>query len=399
MNDLRRQLMSLPGVNARPMQRDIVSQMMTGGGTNIEIDIFGDDLTELSRLSKEVMMNLRGIPGLENVDVGWEEAMPEVQWVVDREKAQQLGISFSDVASVIGTATNGSIATYYQERGFQYPIIVQMPESQRKTVNAMGNLVVRTGTPENGYKDVLLNQVAQPTYGYGPSQIDRMDRRRYVAIMGMPQGRAASEIQADVEKAMDSIKMPSGFYWDWGTTQKRQAEEFGGMGVAVLLAIALIYMLLASQFESLIHPLTILFSVPLAATGVILGLFLTGRTFGLTAFIGVLMLVGIVVKNGILLVDYTNQLRRRGMQRNEALLAAGPTRLRPILMTASAAVFGMLPLALAIGKGSEIQAPMATAVIGGLISSTFLTLFVVPAVYTVFDDIAMLFQRKRKEQV
>lgn len=171
------------------------------------------------------------------------------------------------------------------------------------------------------------------------------------------------------------------------------------MGVAVLLAIALIYMLLASQFESLIHPLTILFSVPLAATGVILGLFLTGRTFGLTAFIGVLMLVGIVVKNGILLVDYTNQLRNRGMDRKQALLTAGPTRLRPILMTAAAAVFGMLPLALALGKGSEIQAPMATSVIGGLISSTFLTLFVVPAVYTVFDDIALFIQRKRKGSV
>lgn len=399
MSGLRRQLMSLPGVNARPTQRDIVAQMMTGGNSSIEVDIFGDDLGELSRVSKEVMMSLRGIPGLENVDVGWEEAMPEIQWIVDRDKAQQLGVSFSEVANVIGTATNGTIATYYQEKGFQYPIIVQMPESRRKTAREMGNLVVRTGTFESGYNDVLLNQVAQPTYGYGPSQIDRMDRRRYVAVVGMPQGRASSEIQADIQKVMDSVKMPSGFYWDWGTNQKRQAEEFGGMGVAVLLAIALIYMLLASQFESLIHPLTILFSVPLAATGVILGLFLTGRTFGLTAFIGVLMLVGIVVKNGILLVDYTNQLRNRGMDRKQALLTAGPTRLRPILMTAAAAVFGMLPLALALGKGSEIQAPMATSVIGGLISSTFLTLFVVPAVYTVFDDIALFIQRKRKGSV
>ncbi|NLN78527.1 MAG: efflux RND transporter permease subunit [Armatimonadetes bacterium] len=400
MSDLRRQLMSLPGVNARPMQRDIVAQMMTGGNSNIEVDIFGDDLSELSRLSKEVMMSLRGIPGLENVDVGWEEAMPEIQWVVDREKAQQMGVSFSDVANVIGTATNGTIATYYQERGFQYPIIVQMPEERRKTVKEMGNLVVRTGatsSADGSYKDVLLNQVATAVYGYGPSQIDRMDRRRYVAIVGMPQGRAASDIESDVQQAMDSIKMPSGFYWDWGTNQKRQADEFGGMGVAVLLAIALIYMLLASQFESFIHPLTILFSVPLAATGVILSLFLTGRTFGLTAFIGVLMLVGIVVKNGILLVDYTNQLRRRGLPRKEALLTAGPTRLRPILMTASAAIFGMVPLALALGKGSEIQAPMATVVIGGLITSTFLTLFVVPTVYSVFDDLAHLFQKKRKE--
>ncbi len=156
----------------------------------------------------------------------------------------------------------------------------------------------------------------------------------------------------------------------------------------MFLAICLIYMLLAAQFESFVHPLTILLSVPLAVTGVILALFLTGRSFGLTAFIGALMLVGIVVKNGILLVDYTNQLRRRGMERNEAVLTAGPTRLRPILMTASAAVLGMLPLALALGRGSETQAPMATAVIGGLITSTLLTLLVVPTVYTIFDDLA-----------
>ena len=394
---LRKQLMALPGVNARPSQQDIVSQMMTGGNTNVEVDIFGDDLSELSQVSKEVMAKLRIIPGLENVDVGWEESMPEIQWVVDRDKAQQLGVSFSDVANTIGTATNGTISTYYQEKGFQYPIIVQVPESERKTVPEMGNLVVRPGTADGGYKDVLLDQVAHPVYGYGPSEIDRMDRQRYVAVVGMPQGRASSEIQADVKKAMETVKMPSGFYWDWGLNQKRQAEEFGGMGVAVLLAIALIYMLLASQFESLIHPLTILFSVPLAATGVILGLFLTGRSFGLTAFIGVLMLVGIVVKNGILLVDYTNKLRERGLMRDEALLNAGPTRLRPILMTASAAVLGMLPLALALGKGSETQAPMATAVIGGLITSTFLTLFVVPCVYTVFDDLSRVFKPKEKK--
>jgi len=394
--DLRKKMMGLPGVNARLSQQDIVTMMMTGGNQNVEVDIFGDDLKELTRLSKEVMAKIRNTPGLENVDVGWQESMPEIQWEIDREKAQQLGISFSDVAGVIGTATNGTISSYYQEKGFQYPIIVQMPESKRKTVSEMGNLVVRAGTAADGYQDVLLNQVAHPIYGFGPSEIDRMDRQRYVAVSGVPQGRSVSEIQADVREAMQTVKMPTGYYWDWGVNQKRQAEEFGGMGLAVILAIGLIYMLLASQFESFVHPLTVLFSVPMAATGVILALLLTGRSFGLTAFIGVLMLVGIVVKNGILLVDYTNVLRGRGMMRDEALLTAGPTRLRPILMTASAAMLGMLPLALALGKGSEVQAPMATAVIGGLATSTFLTLFVVPAVYTVLDDWSRMF--KRKEQ-
>lgn len=396
MDELRRELSNIPGVRPRLTQRDIVSYLMTGGDQSIQVNIFGDDLSTLARLSREVMARLRDVPGLENLDVGWQEAMPEIQWKVDREKAYQLGVSFSDVASTISTATNGTIATYYQEKGYQYPIIVQLPESRRKTVDEMANLVVSPYLGTTG-KEVLLSQVATPVYGMGPSEITRQDRRRYISVVGMPQGRSTGEIQEDIRKALADLEMPSGFYWDWGTNQKRRAEEFGGMGLAVILAIGLIYMLLASQFESFVHPLTILFSVPLAATGVILALFLTDRTFGLTAFIGVLMLVGIVVKNGILLVDYTNVLRGRGMDREQALLTAGPTRLRPILMTASAAVLGMLPLALGIGEGSEVQAPMATVVIGGLTTSTMLTLFVVPTAYSVLDDITVLL-RKRKGQ-
>ena len=169
------------------------------------------------------------------------------------------------------------------------------------------------------------------------------------------------------------------------------------MGLAVVLAIALIYMLLASQFESFIHPLTVLLTVPLSGVGVILGLFLTGRTFGLTAFIGLLLLVGIVVKNGILLVDYTNVLRARGLSRDEAVITASPTRLRPILMTSLANIFGMLPLALGLGQGSETQVPMATAVIGGLTTSTLLTLFVIPTVYTLFDDLARRMRGDRRD--
>jgi len=393
MRALRKQLSALPGVSARLEQSDLVAMLMTGGGQNIEVDIFGDDLTTLSSLSKEVMAALRGIPGLENLDVNWQEAMPEIQWQVDRDKASQLGLSFSDVANTINTATNGSIASYYQEGGFQYPIIVQVPEDKRKTISDMLSLVV---SPSSGAAKgaIALKQVAHPSYGTGPSQITRLNRQRYIAVTGAPQGRSPGEVQADVEKALAGITMPTGYYWDWGTNQKRRSEEFAGMALAVVLAIGLIYMLLASQFEAFLHPLTILLTVPLAATGVALGLFLTGRAFGLTAFIGALMLVGIVVKNGILLVDYTNQLRASGMARDDALLRAGPTRLRPILMTASAAILGMLPIAIGIGEGSEVQAPMATAVIGGLITSTFLTLFVVPVVYSALDGLANFLARK-----
>ena len=181
-----------------------------------------------------------------------------------------------------------------------------------------------------------------------------------------------------------------------GVQQLQQGREYGGLGLAVVLAVALIYMLLAAQFESFLYPLVVLFSVPLCAIGFVLALFLTDRSFGLTAFIGLLMLVGISVKNGILLVDYTNQLRARGMERKEALLLAGPTRLRPILMTSLCAILGMAPLALGIGTGSELYVPLATAVMGGLATSTILTLYVIPAVYTIFDDIKERYYAKKE---
>lgn len=403
INDLRKQFARLPGVRALPNQTDIVTMIMTGGNQNVEVDIFGSDLKTLSSLAKEVMQRTRGIPGFEAVDVNWQESTPELQWKVQRDKAMQLGLNFSDIANTINTATNGNIASYYQEEGFQYPIIVQLPEQSRKTAAELATMPLSPSSPPAASGSsapaggsggmIQLRQVATPIYAVGPSEITRLDRQRYIAVTGQPQGRSAGDIQADIQKALGGMQMPQGYYWDWGINQKQRAEEFAGMGLAVVMAILLIYMLLASQFESFVHPLTVLLSVPLSAVGVILALFLSGRAFGLTAFVGLLMLVGIVVKNGILLVDYTNVLRGRGLNRDDAVLTAGPTRLRPILMTACAAILGMLPLAIGIGKGSETQAPMATAVIGGLMTSTLLTLFVVPTVYTLFDDLARFFRK------
>ena len=405
MADLRKKTRNFAGARIFPSQFDLVSMILTGGLMNIEVDIFGDDLTTLYSTAQQVIGKFRAIPGLQNLDVNWMESVPEIQWTVDRNKALEMGATFADISNTLNVATNDYIASYYQEKGFQYPIIVQLPESQRKTLPELLNIPIAPSLNNPSLflaggviRYVTLSQVATPVYGIGPSEITRLDRMRYIAITGMPQGRSAGDIQADMEKILDGVQLPRGYRWDWGDNQKRTAEEFGGMGLAIFLAIALIYILLAAQFESFIHPLTVLASVPLAAIGVILGLFLTGRSFGLTAMIGMLMLVGIVVKNGILLVDYTNQLRGRGIARDEAVLTAGATRLRPILMTASAAILGMLPVALALGKGGEIQAPMATAVIGGLSTSTFFTLFIVPIVYTLFDDMEHLFRRNRAER-
>lgn len=376
---------------------DLVTQILTGGTANVETDIFGPDISQLSRLSKETMDKLRQIPGLESVDTNIQDSTPELRWNVDRNKALQLGVSFHDIANTLYTASAGTLSTYYQEGGFEYPIYVQVPEKKRKSISDIINLPISKATAAVGdtADPILLGQVAKPDVEMGPSEVDRFDRVRYIAITGRAMGRSEGEIQLDIAKIMNQMKLPQGYYWDFGITQKQRSDEFSGLGLAVFMAIALIYMLLASQFESFVMPLTVLVSVPLSSAGVLLGLFLTGRAFGLTAFIGLLMLIGIVVKNGILLVDYTNQLRHRGMPRDEAVLKASPTRLRPILMTASAAILGMLPLAMAIGKGSETEAPLATAVIGGLTTSTLMTLFVVPVVYTMFDDITRFVRRKR----
>jgi HAE1 family hydrophobic/amphiphilic exporter-1 len=386
---LQRDLSSIPGTRINVTAYDMVTQVLTGGNTNMEVDIFGQDIKLVQAKAREVMEAMRNVPGLEGVDLGVQDATPELRWKVDREKAAALGISFSDIAGALNSATNGVLSTYYQEGGYQYPIYVQVPASQRKTINQLSELPITPSAGPNGNRQpVLLGQVATPVMALGPNEITRLDRQRYIAVNGRISNRTDSEVQADVRAALSKIEFTDGIYWDFGTQQKQKAKEFSGLGVAVLLAIALIYMLLASQFESFTSPLVILASVPLCIVGVIVALFLTDRAFGLTAFVGLLLLIGIVVKNGILLVDYTTQLRGRGMNRDEAILTASPTRLRPILMTSCAAVLGMVPLAMAIGRGSETQAPLATAVIGGLLTSTILTLFVVPVLYTMIDDAA-----------
>lgn len=381
---LEKQLQKISGIRATANPFDLVANIIGGNNQGMQIDVFGTDITQLSLAAEQVKEAIADVPGLQGVDVSVEDATPELQWRVDRQKAQALGISYQDIASAIGASTNGTLSTYFQQDGFQYPIYVQLPVNKRRAVDDLVQIPVKK--TERG-TTILLGQVAEPVITGGPNAINRLNRQRYVTVGGRLAERSESDVQADIEKALAKVELPSGNYWQFGERQRRKAEEFSGLGLAVLLAITLIYMLLASQFESFIMPLVVLTTVPLCVVGVILALFLSDRAFGLTAFIGLLMLVGIVVKNGILLVEYTNQLRARGMPRDEAILTAAPTRLRPILMTSVAAVLGMLPLALASGSASKLQAPLATVVIGGLTTSTILTLFVVPVVYAFFDNL------------
>ena len=396
---LHKELSAIPGASVYVDSSDIVTRILTGGASNMEVDVFGQNYDELTKVAYQVKDVMSKVPGLASVDLGIQERTPELRWVVDRDKALEYGVTFQDIANTLSSATAGALSTYYQENGFQYPIYTQVSEADRKSIAEIENLPI---TPSYGgggkalgseAKPILLGQVATPKEDFGPNEIDRLNRVRFIAVSGTLAGRAESQVQADVQKQLDQMSLPQGIYWDFGLNQKRRGEEFGGLGLAIGMALALIYILLASQFESFVYPLVVLVSVPLAASGILLALFISGRSIGITAYIGVLMLVGIAVKNGILLVDYTNQLRQRGMARDDAILTASPTRLRPILMTSCAAMLGMLPLAMGLGKGSETEAPLATAVVGGLFTSTLLTLFIVPCVYTMFDDLS---RRMRK---
>ncbi len=389
---IQAKLKSIPGARIQVNPFDIVANIIGGNNLGLTVDVYGQDLDQISKTAHDVQAALENIPGLTGVDTSLQDTTPEIQWKIDRDKAQTLGISFADIANTLSASTNGQLSTYYQERGFQYPIIVQVPQNLRLSIEQLSRLPV-AGTENRPTGAILLGQAATATLGTGPREIQRQNSQRYNDLGGQIVDRPQSEVMDDITKALAKVKFPEGSYWTFSPDQLRAQQDYAGLGVSVFLAIALIYMLLATQFESFIYPLVVLCSVPLCSIGLVLALFLTGRSFGLTAFIGLLMLIGIVVKSGILLVDYTNYLRAEGMPRDEAILTASPTRLRPILMTTLAAILGMLPLAIGIGTGSELYVPLATAVIGGLSTSTLLTLFIVPTVYTLFDDLAEKFRK------
>jgi HAE1 family hydrophobic/amphiphilic exporter-1 len=361
-------------------------------------------MNELYTLAQSrIIPRLAQVPGLTRPDTSITPSQPLLNISVNRTLAAQLGLSTQSIAQTIDTATSGSTASFLQINGTEYPIIVQLPPDQRRSFGAIealqvpvvGNVgsgggsgasnLTTTSTATAGQSYTLptlpLGEVANIQTGVGPSQITRQNKQREIdvtaTLAGIPLG-AAVEAATQI---MDTTPLPAGYYWEFGQSVTQQNDTFGSLGLIVILAVLLIYMLLASQFESLLHPLVIMMAVPLSLAGVVLALVITGRSFGLTAFIGLLMLVGIVVKNAILVVEFTNQLRQRGLSAREAVLHAAPLRLRPILMTTLATTGGMLPIAAGIEAGSQTQAPLGTVVIGGLLCSTLLSLVVIPTLY------------------
>ncbi len=389
----------IPGLQAFGRTIDIMQSIIARGQDALDIQIYGPDMTTLYNIAqRQVIPKLAAVQGVTLPDTSITPSQPLLNVTVDRTRAAQLGLSTQTIAQTIDTGTSGTIASYLQINGTQYPIIVQLPANQRRSFQTIADLALQVPTtsanpasltsssaPVAGQsyslQTIPLSEVAAISVGAGPSQITRQDKQREIdvtaSLVGIPLGAA---VQAST-KIMNSIALPAGYYWQFGQSITQQGQTFSSLGLIVILAILLIYMLLASQFESLLHPLVIMMAVPLSIAGVVVALVVTQRAFGLTAFIGLLMLVGIVVKNAILVVEFTNQLRRRGLSAREAVLHAAPLRLRPILMTTLATVGGMFPIAAGIEAGSSTQAPLGTVVIGGLLCSTLLSLIVVPTLY------------------
>jgi HAE1 family hydrophobic/amphiphilic exporter-1 len=377
MDVLRAKLTGLPGATVR-LRADQSFFAGRGTGDKIQIELRGNDLEESDRLSRLTQSVVEKIPGITDVYLSNEDATPEELVVIDRDRAADAHLSVSRVSSLVKTAIGGSQAGNYRENGKEYVILVKLKDSDKLSIEELMNMTVTNSRGEQ----VMLGSVARAVAGSGPLSITRKDQARIVTVSADYSGRPLSEVVDDIEQAMTTVPMPLEFSYNITGEAEDQAETFRGLTTVLILSFFLVYMIMACQFEQLKGPLVVMFSVPFAAIGVILSHFLTGTVFNMNSFIGVIMLTGIVVNNAIILVDHTNLLRRRDrMEMNQALLEAGRRRLRPILMTTLTTILGLVPLSLGFGDGGETQAPLARAVIGGLTTSTFITLFVVPAMY------------------
>jgi HAE1 family hydrophobic/amphiphilic exporter-1 len=384
--DLRRRLSGLPGVvvRAQPSGGNWALNRLLGGGddSRLSLEIRGHDIADANRIAREARVVMADTPGIADVRVGRDEGRPEIAIRVDRPKAAMLGMTAQSVATTIQTNVQGTQAAQYRERGYEYPIIVRLREEDRRLIADIGDVLVST---PNGQVVPARNMLAVERES-GPVQIDRKNMERITRVNAETEV-TLSDAVAGVQSRLGQIRVPPDFAVGFGAEVEEQARSFKQLQLVLILAIILVYAVMASQYESLRDPFIIMFSIPVAAIGVVLGLLLTDTPFSMQAYIGVIMLAGIVVSNAILLVDYINTLRRRdGLPLREAVEVGGRTRLRPILMTSIATMLGLVPMAIGVGEGGELQAPLARVVIGGLLASTMVTLVLVPVVYTLFEE-------------
>ena len=398
---LRERLKTVPGITITHVGLlDAV-----GGQKQVEFSLQGPDLQELERLTKIVTEKIRDIPGLVDLDTSAKPDKPVIAMEIKRDAASDLGLSVAPMAASLRTLVAGTTVGNWRAPDDQtYDVNVRLAPEARTAAADLERLPFALTAADGTTRIVRLNQVARVTESTGANQINRRDLTREVAVNANVAQRSAGEVSADIKKALDSVTFPPGYRYQFGGSTKNMAESFGYAISALVMAIIFIYMILASQFKSFLQPLALMTSLPLTLIGVVLALLMFRSTLSMFSIIGVVMLMGLVTKNAILLVDFAIRAREEhtndqgqtvsGLPRADALLLAARVRLRPILMTTLAMIFGMVPLAFALSEGSEQRAPMGQAVIGGVITSSLLTLVVVPVVYCYMDDLAQWALRK-----
>jgi hydrophobic/amphiphilic exporter-1 (mainly G- bacteria), HAE1 family len=388
---LRERLERIPGITITN-----IGATDLGGSKSIVFSVQGPDLGELERLSKQLLPRLSKINGLVDLDSTLKADKPTIAIDVKRDAAADLGLNVNTIANTLRTLVAGtSVGSWRAADGENYDVRLRLTPENRDAMGDLSNLPLVIGNNADGTaKVVRLNQVANVRNATGPNQINRRDLNREITIDANPLGRSTGEVTTDIRAVLDSIAWPPGYRYVFGGSTKNMTESFQYAVGALALAVVFIYMILASQFKSFLQPLALMSSLPLTLIGVVGALLMFRSTLNMFSVIGIVMLMGLVTKNAILLVDFAIRAREAGMDRSAALLEAARVRLRPILMTTLAMVFGMVPLAFALTEGSEQRAPMGQAVIGGVITSSLLTLVVVPVVYCWLDDLAVWAKRK-----
>ena len=384
LDDIRDRLKSVPGADIEVAASS--AMMMSSSG--VSVNLTGDDLDQLGLFADVLAAEMEKVEGTREITTSLSDGNPEVKVVVDRARAAQYGLSSSTVASAVSTAVRGSTATQIREGGQEIDVRLIVDKQYRNDFNDLESLMLTSASGSM----VPLGAVADLVVDVSPSSIVRYNQSREVTVSCSTIGRSVNEVVGDIQDRIAGINVPSGVTIDFGGSYESMMDSFGDLGLALILAVILVYMVMAVQFEHLLYPFVIMFSLPPMFIGVFLGLFLTGRTINVVSLIGVIMLAGIVVNNAIVLVDYINVLRREhGMERMEAIRLAGPTRLRPIMMTTLTTVLAMLPMAIGLGEGAELMAPLSTVVAAGLTFSTLITLILVPCMYIYMEDISQRF--------
>jgi HAE1 family hydrophobic/amphiphilic exporter-1 len=376
---LRQEMAKYPEINEYQCG---VSAMGPGGGNTVDLEIYGYDFDKTSQLAEQCRQLISQLPGARDVNISREDDRPDIKITVDKEKASRLGLSSATVSTYLRNRVAGMNCGYLKDDGSEYDIVVRLREEDRNSLSDVLNLTIPTPTG----KKVKLSEVATIGEYWAPPTIERKSRQRIVTVKVTPYNTSLGELAGQIEATvLPQLDLPVGYSTHIGGDYEDQQETFGDIGLLFALIVLLVYITMASQFESLRMPAIIMFTIPFALSGVVIALWLTGRSLDMIGALGIVLLVGIVVKNGIVLVDYINLMRERGHELNEAITMSGRSRIRPILMTAFTTILGMIPMAVSSGEGAEMWQPLGIVVIGGLTVSTFLTLFVVPVLYGVMS--------------